>query len=90
MMAVMAAAAARTQALRATGVIVEMEPAVLGPLLAKMEAPLVITAEGGFFNPEYQYLVPYRGIVLFAKSSSRLEFPTSAEVIPAKSIRVPR
>ena len=81
--------AAQVNAIKASGVVVRVEPAEFLALLARAEAPLVVTAEGGLFTPSYQYLTSYKGLAFFAKSSDALALPPNAEVIRAESIAIP-
>ena len=57
-----AAAAAIANAIKASGVVVRVTPADFQTILSKIERPLVIYAEGGFFSNNYQYLVSYKGL----------------------------
>jgi hypothetical protein len=84
-----AAAAAAMEAIRASGVIVRVEPSSFGDILARMPAPLIVQATGGLFSTNYQYLTSYKGLAFFTKSSTPLPLPQSAEIVTAKSIMVP-
>ena len=53
------------------------------------EAPLVVTAQGGFFSVKYQYLVSYKGLAFHTKSQIPLTLPSGIEIVTAKSIWVP-
>ena len=83
------AAAAIAQAIKACGVIVRVEPQEFLAILARAEAPLVVTARGGLFSKNYQYLTSYKGLAFFAKSSDPLELPASVEVIRSSKIWIP-
>ncbi len=78
-----------TQAIKASGAIVNMEPPEFLSLLDKVEAPLVVTATGGTINKNYQYLFGYKGLAFFTKSSEKLPLPPQAEIIKAKKIWIP-
>ncbi len=78
-----------TQAIKASGAIVNMEPPEFLSLLDKVEAPLVVTATGGTINKNYQYLFGHRGLAFFTKSSEKLPLPSQAELIKAKKIWIP-
>jgi hypothetical protein len=84
-----AAAAAIAQAIKASGVVVRVSPADFHAILRKIEKPLVIYAEGGFFSKNYQYLVSYKGFAFFTKSSEPILLPTEAETIAARKIWTP-
>jgi hypothetical protein len=77
------------QAIRASGVLVEMSPEDFQRLLRRAEHPLVVYAEGGFFSTNYQYLMHYRGLAFFTKASQPLTLPRGAEAIIAKHIWIP-
>jgi hypothetical protein len=72
MIPIMAAAAAQTNAIKASGLIVSVTPSDFERILKRIENPLVIAALGGFWKKEYQYLTSYRGFAFFTKSNSFL------------------
>jgi ethanolamine utilization protein EutA (predicted chaperonin) len=84
-----AAAAAIANALKASGVVVRVSPADFYKILHKIEKPLVVYAEGGFFSTNYQYLVSYKGFAFFTRSSEPLLLPGEIETIVAKKIWIP-
>jgi hypothetical protein len=84
-----AAAAAAANAIKAAGAIVKMKPDQFIKILAKIEAPLLVHATGGFFKKNHQYLVNYKGLFFFTKTKDRLMLPGSAEVVEAGSIWIP-
>ena len=84
-----AAAAAIIQAIKASGVIVRVEPEEFSKLMNRVKDPLIVVAEGGVFTKNYQYLVGYKGLAFYTKSAEPLQLPASAEVIAAKSIWIP-
>jgi hypothetical protein len=51
-----AAAAAVAQAIKASGVLVRVEPTEFLRVLQRQQEPLVVHATGGFFSTYYQYL----------------------------------
>ncbi|MFG0333671.1 MAG: hypothetical protein ACF8TS_09945 [Maioricimonas sp. JB049] len=83
------AAAAVTQAIRASGVLVRVEPHVFAELLRRQERPLVVHATGGLFSTNYQYLMSYGGLAFFTKSGSPLDLPAETELIVAQRIMIP-
>jgi hypothetical protein len=85
-----AAAAAFAEAIKASGVVVQVEPAAFQAVLGKVENPLVIYAEGGFFSTNYQYLVSYKGFAFVTKSSEPILLPPGVETILAEKIWVPQ
>ena len=50
-----AIAAAIANAIKASGVVVRVQPEDFGRILSKIEKPLVIYAQGGFVSTNYQY-----------------------------------
>jgi hypothetical protein len=85
-----AAAAAFANAIKANGVVVEVAPAAFQTVLGKIENPLVIFAEGGFFSTNYQYLVSYKGFAFVTNSSEPISLPPGVETMIAAKIWVPQ
>ena len=84
-----AAAAAIANAIKASGVVVRVDPGAFQTILRKVQSPLVIYAEGGFISTNYQYLVSYKGFAFFTKSSEPILLPTQVETIAARKIWTP-
>lgn len=84
-----AVAAMIAQAIKASGVLIRVEPKDFQSILARAPEPLVIHAEGGLFSTSYQYLVSYKGFAFFTKSSTPLLFPNGVETVRAKKIWIP-
>jgi hypothetical protein len=85
----LAAAAAVTQAIKASGVIVCVEPDEFLGILQRQPGLLVVHATGGFFSTNYRYLTSYKGLAFYAKTSSPLDLPPGIELVQAKAIWVP-
>ncbi len=83
------AAAAAANAIKASGAIVRVEGEVFEQLVAKERNPLIVTSQGGFLGKAYLYLMGYRGLVFFAKSTRQLMLPSGAELIQAAKIWMP-
>ena len=83
------AAAVVMQAVRASGVIVQMSPQDFLTILGKSERPLVVAARGRFLMPKYQYLTAYKGLAFYAGSREALRLPQNVELIEARSIWIP-
>jgi hypothetical protein len=83
------AAAAIAQAIKASGVVVRVEPEDFSRIVNRMKDPLVVTAEGGGFASNYQYLVSYKGLAFFTKSRTPLPLPEAVEVVSAGKIWIP-
>ena len=84
-----AAAAAIANAIKASGVVVRVTPIDFQTILRRIEKPLVVYAEGGFFSTNYQYLVSSKGFAFFTKSSKPILLPHEIETIVARKIWIP-
>jgi len=84
-----AVAAIIAQAIKASGVIVRVDPKEFERILARQDGLLVVSARGGFFNRKCQYLTSYKGLAFFTQSLTPLSLPSSAEVIAASTIWIP-
>jgi len=84
-----AAAVAIAQAIKASGVIVQVEHSDFLGILARQEGLLVVHATGGFFNTNYQYMTSYKGLAFFTKTVVPLNLPAGIELIEAKKIWIP-
>lgn len=84
-----AAAAAIANAVKASGAIVKVDPADFQKIVAKVNKPLIVRAEGGVFSKKYQYLTAYKGLIFYTKSSSELPFGGDMEMVLAKKIWIP-
>jgi hypothetical protein len=82
-------AAAVAQAIKASGAIVQIQPAEFETLARKAEQPLVVHATGGVFTKHHQYLMGYKGLVFFTKSQTQMNFPLKVEIINANRIWLP-
>ncbi len=83
------AAAAMIQAIKASGVIVRVEPGELGSILSMSEAPLVVTAPAGWRGRKFAYLTSYKGLAFYCVSRSALPLPEQVELVTARRIWVP-
>ena len=84
-----AAAAAIIQAVKASGVVVRVEPEAFLALLRRQDKPLVVTSAATFFQRKHQYLTPYRGLAFHTKSAEPLSLPGGCEIIRSARIWVP-
>ncbi len=82
-------AAAIANAVRASGVLVKLDPLEWRKLLERLDRPLVVTSEGGTFGRRYRYLTSYKGLAFYTQSREALPIPGDAEVVRAKSIWIP-
>jgi len=77
------------EAIKASGAIIRLEPDEFQKVLERMESPLVVIAEGGFFSSKYQYLTSYKGLTFYCKSRTPLNLPTKSELIRSRKIWIP-
>jgi hypothetical protein len=84
-----AAAAAITQAVKASGVIVHVEPGEFLGIFRRQPRALVVQATGGFFSSNYNYLTSYKGLAFFTKAAAPLDLSPGMELVQAKTIWVP-
>ena len=82
-------AAAIAQAIKASGVLVRLEPTEFLKILGRQDEPLVVLAHGGFFRSSWQYLTSYKGLAFFTKSAEQLLLPGRAQIVAAASIWIP-
>jgi GGDEF domain-containing protein len=76
-------------AIKASGTVVRIEPEEFLKILKKIEAPLVIYAEGGMISTNYQYLISYKGFAFYTKADDPIELPRNVEVVVADKIWIP-
>ncbi len=84
-----ARAAAIAQAIKASGALISVNPDDFLYILSKNDHPLVITATGGVFKPNYQYLTSYKSFIFYTKSTAPLPLPGNTELISAQKIWLP-
>ena len=88
-MSAAAAIAILANAIKANGILVRVEPAEFQKIVSKVKDPLIVSAKGGVFSTNYQYLVSYKGFAFFTKSPSPILLPSGVETIVAKKIWIP-
>jgi GGDEF domain-containing protein len=84
-----AIAAMIANAVKASGTVIRIEPDEFVKILKKVDAPLVIYAEGGMISTNYQYMVSYKGFAFYCKADDPIELPKKAEVVVADKIWIP-
>lgn len=82
-------AAAVANAIKASGVVVRLDPPEWLKIIKRSDNPLVVISRGGMFRRKYQYLTTYRGLAFYTTSEHPLMLPGRSELINAKSISVP-
>jgi hypothetical protein len=88
-MAVAGAVAAIAKAIKASGVLIRVEPEEFAKLMNRAKDPLIVVAEGGIFGKNYKYLMSYKGLTFFTKSGAPLPLPAGAELVNAGGIWIP-
>ena len=78
-----------TEALKAMGPIVVLEPEDFLAMLAKNADGLVIHAPSGMFSKN-KYITAYKGLIFFTKTKDELMLPADIEVIRSKKIAIPQ
>ena len=82
-------AAAIAQAIKASGVLVRLEPNEFMKILHRQDEPLVVRAPGGVFRKRWDYLASYKGLAFYTKSPDPLMLSGRWLVIDAQSISIP-
>jgi hypothetical protein len=84
-----AIAAAIANAIKASGVVVRVEPEDFTNILRRVEAPMVIYNRYGVFTTKHQYLTSYKGFAFYTKAATQIDLPKTTEVVIAKNIWIP-
>jgi hypothetical protein len=87
------AAAMLIQAVKASGVIVQVAPDAFLDIVQRQSAPLVVCARCNFIHRfrglNCQYLTSYKGLAFHTRSADHLTLPETAEVVLADAIWIP-
>ena len=81
--------AAIANAIKASGVVLRVDPENFLRIVAKAEKPLVICATGGFISMSYRYLTSYKGFAFFTKTKTPLDLSPKIETVLAQKIWIP-
>jgi hypothetical protein len=81
--------AAIVRAIKASGVLVRVEPETFQKILDKNQDAVVIISTGGLFNRGMHYLTSYKGFAFYTKTSAELILPGNIEIISARQIWMP-
>jgi len=84
-----AAAAAIANAIKASGVVVRVSPENFLNILRRVENPLIVYSQGGFFTTKHQYLTSYKGLAFYTKSREQIDLPRSVELVIAEGMWIP-
>jgi len=83
-----AAHAAKMNAIKASGVLVQLENKDFIRLVEEMERPLMVYAPKSLW-PSRKYLTSYKGLAFYSKSKEPLRLPGDIELIASKKISIP-
>ena len=83
------AAAAIRKAIKASGVIVHVEPAEFTNILRKVDQPLIVYSPPRLLMRRHQYLTSYKGLAFFTRSAEQIDLPRNVEVVVARSVWMP-
>ena len=84
-----AAAAAAVRAIKASGVIVRVEPDEFRKLVGHNAQGLVVHAVGGIFSTKHNYLMGYKGLAFYMSASEAIYVPGTCQVVEASKIWIP-
>ena len=79
----------QSNAIKACGGLVKVEPEKFQEIVYKVEDGLVIFGKAGFFKSKFRYLIGYKGLVFHTVSEVELEFGDNVELMLAKKISMP-
>ena len=82
-------AAMIAQAIKASGVLVRVEPDEFQRLASQQSDALVVRARGGVFKKYWRYLMGYKGLAFITDAPDPLPLPGRAQVLDAKQIWIP-
>ena len=69
-----------TNAVKACGTIVRVEPQDFLKIVGKQEQPLIVRTSPGVFYNSVKYLISYKGLAFHFKSKIELSLPRNAEL----------
>ena len=86
-----AASTARTlaNALKASGVIVEVSPKDFLTIVRRNEPALIVHAQSKIIRTTHKYLTSYKGLAFYTRVNDPLSFLSKVEMIEAKKISIP-
>jgi hypothetical protein len=82
-------AAAIANAIKASGVLVRVDPTEFLRILHRAEESVIVVARGGLFRSYWRYLTSYKGLAFHTKSAEQLPLPGRAEIVNADAISIP-
>lgn len=78
-------------ALRSTGVIIQVQNDVFLDILKNIDSPIVVTASKKYFftSLSCQYLTNYKGLFFWVETEKPLQLPEGIELVEAKEMLIP-
>ena len=76
-------------AIKASGVLVQVEPAEFLKITRLSEKPLVVYAPSKMLRTTHKYLTSYKGLAFYTKDSEPLVFKEPVEFVTAKKLTIP-
>jgi len=83
-----AAYAARMNAIKASGVLVQIQNSDFLNLVEGMQMPIVVYSPKNFWS-SHKYLTSYKGLAFYTKSKEPLRLPGDIELIISRKISIP-
>lgn len=83
------AAAAVRKAIKASGVIVHVEPEEFSSILRKADQPLIVYSPPRLLLRRHRYLTSYKGLAFFTQSTEQIDLQRNVEVVLARSLWMP-
>lgn len=76
-------------AVKASGVLVQVEPEEFLKIVGLSEKPLIVYAPSKLIRTTHKYLTSYKGLAFYTKVNDPLIFKEPVEVVTAKKISIP-
>ena len=84
-----AIAGAIIQAIKASGVVIRVDPRSFETIAGRTRDALVVRAKTGVWSTTHHYLTSYKGLAFYTKSRTEISLPTGAEIVVAEKIWAP-
>jgi hypothetical protein len=78
-----------SNAIKACGSLVQVDPLKFHNLVESQEAPIVIFAKPGVFSSKIKYLTSYKGLAFHCKTHIALSFSDKVEMVHARKVSIP-
>ncbi len=86
----LAMAAAKRDAVMASGAIIKVDSAIFLEIIAKVEIPLIVhSMEKAFFHEMHKYLTSYKGLLFYTESKNPILLPNEIELLKAERVWIP-